>query len=123
MNFVLFTDAVADVTAGCIKIKRRDYKTAGTLPVVDQGQEFIGGYVDEVALAFQGQLPVIVFGDHTRVFKLVDTPFALGADGVRLLQPKEEFDAHFLTYFFRSRNLPNLGYSRHYKLLKEIRVP
>jgi len=66
---------------------------------------------------------LVLFGDHTRIFKYVDFPFALGADGVKALQPESGFDARFLFYYFRFVELPNAGYSRHFKFLKEIQVP
>lgn len=64
-----------------------------------------------------------MFGDHTRALKYVDFPFALGADGVKVLEPLEGFNAAFLSLYFRSINLPSAGYSRHFKFLKELAVP
>lgn len=79
LGTVPFLKAVDDVTGGNIKIQRKDYQQAGILPVIDQGQEEVAGYTDNIEAAFQGSLPVILFGDHTRIFKYVDKPFALGA--------------------------------------------
>ena len=63
---------------------------------------------------------MIVFGDHTRVFKYVDFPFAAGADGTRLIAPlSDRVDARFFYYALCNLRLNSLGYSRHYKLLKE----
>ena len=67
--------------------------------------------------------PIVVFGDHTRVLKYVDFDFVLGADGVKILQPIDALNAKFLFYYLKWSNIPSLGYSRHYKLLKEISVP
>lgn len=119
---VPFLDAVTDCTGGNIKVQRKDYLAVGALPVIDQGQDFVAGYT-ESSNQYSGSLPVILFGDHTRIFKYVDFPFALGADGVKVLQPSAGFDVRYLYYFFRSRELPNAGYSRHFKFLKEIDVP
>ena len=47
------------------KIKRSEYLPSGTIPIVDQGQDFIAGYIDDTKRTYDGQLPVIVFGDHT----------------------------------------------------------
>ena len=120
---VPFTEAVRDCTGGNIKIQRRDYQLQGTLPVIDQSQDFIAGYVSDAGSAYRGKLPVVLFGDHTRCFKYVDFPFALGADGVKVLNPQQGFNAEFLHYFFRSVNLPSAGYSRHFKFLREVYVP
>lgn len=118
-----FSEAVADATGGNSKIQRKEYLSAGLLPVIDQGQEDIAGYTDDAEAAYQGGLPVVLFGDHTRAFKYVDTPFALGADGVKVLAPKPGFNAKFLYYYFQSFDIPSRGYSRHFKYLREISVP
>ena len=120
-----FTDAVRDVTGGNQKIKRRDYLVSGSLPVIDQGKEFIGGYIDANSeLAYQGELPCVIFGDHTKAVKFVDFPFALGADGVKVLRPKtEQLLPEFLYHFMRTIRLPDAGYSRHFKFLKKLDVP
>jgi type I restriction enzyme S subunit len=120
---VTFADAVTDCTGGNSKIQRRDYKQVGEIPIIDQGQEFIAGYINGMESAYRGVLPVVLFGDHTRCFKLIDFPFALGADGVKVLEPREGFDAKFLYFYFRSIELPNAGYSRHFKFLREVCVP
>ena len=96
------------------------YQIRGRFPVVDQGQEMVAGYVDDEDLRFRGQLPVIVFGDHTRIFKYVDFPFVAGADGTRIITPRlDRLDASFFYYVLCNLPLTNLGYSRHFKLLKE----
>lgn len=118
-----FDLAVNDITGGNAKIQRRDYRPSGSIPIVDQGQEDVAGYTDCEDSQFQGQLPVILFGDHTRAFKYVDRPFALGADGVKVLAPKSGFLAKFLYYYFLSSEIPGRGYSRHFKFLRELRVP
>ena len=118
---VPFGKAVRDATGGNPKVKRRDYLPDGPLPVMDQGQDYIAGYTTKDN-AYAGQLPVVLFGDHTRIFKYVDFPFALGADGVKVLVPLEGFDALFLYYYFRNINLPAQGYSRHFKFLRELSV-
>jgi len=120
--YVPFLHAVSDCTGGNTKVQRKDYAAEGELPVIDQGQEFIAGFTEKKN-QYQGVLPLILFGDHTRIFKYVDFPFALGADGVKALQSQSGFDAKFLFYYFRFVELPNAGYSRHFKFLKEIRVP
>jgi type I restriction enzyme S subunit len=65
----------------------------------------------------------VIFGDHTRVLKYVDFDFVLGADGVKILEPTNNIDSKFLLYYLTWYNVPSLGYSRHYKLLKEISLP
>ena len=105
------------------KIFARDYKTGGKFPVVDQGQKFITGWTDDESLVIKTHLPLIVFGDHTRVFKFVDFPFVLGADGTQLLKPKCDLNPHFFYYACLNLSLPNRGYNRHFTILKEQHIP
>lgn len=104
-------------------IKKKDYLQEGTIPVIDQGQEFIGGYTDDDTMAYDGELPVILFGDHTRAFKYVDKPFAVGADGVKILKPSPDYDPKFFYYLLRSLQIPSRGYSRHFQFLKKFHLP
>lgn len=120
---VPFTSAVTDMTGGNVKIQRKDFLAEGLLPVIDQGQEDVAGYTNDLSHAYTGDLPAILFGDHTRAFKYVDKPFALGADGVKVLAPRPGFNAKFLYYYFLSREIPSRGYSRHFKFLKELAIP
>ena len=105
------------------KILARDYKSVGAVPVVDQGQRLIGGWTDDRDAAIADGLPIIVFGDHTRTFKFVDFPFALGADGTQLLKPSNAFNPRFFYYACLNVTLPNRGYNRHFALLKEQELP
>lgn len=105
------------------KIASSDYLTTGAYPIISQEEEMISGYWDKKEDVFAVSSPVVIFGDHTRVLKYVDFDFVLGADGVKILQPIDCLDAKFLMYFLKSYKIPSLGYSRHYKLLKEISVP
>lgn len=114
-----FLDVFKDASAGKIKIKSENYQKNGAIPVVDQGQFLIGGYTDEVNSIVPEMLPVIIFGDHTRVFKFINFPFALGADGVKLLIPKIEADKKYLFYYLNNLRIESAGYSRHFKFLKE----
>jgi len=120
---VPFTAAVTDATGGNVKIQRKDFLTEGLLPVIDQGQEDVAGFTNDFSHAYSGDLPVVLFGDHTRAFKYVDRPFALGADGVKVLAPRAGFNAKFLYYYFLTCEIPSRGYSRHFKFLKEFDIP
>jgi type I restriction enzyme, S subunit len=119
-----FLEAVKDVTGGNSKIKQSDAKTIGVYPVIDQGQQENCGFIDNKDDLCQEELPTILFGDHTKIIKFIDYPFALGADGVKVLSPKAPIDKKFLFYFLKTLKLPeNAGYSRHFKFLKEAVVP
>lgn len=109
-------------TGGKPKIQKKDYKNAGSYPVVDQGQSRIAGRTDSLDAVIDNPLPLIVFGDHTRTLKYVDEPFARGADGTQLLRSIDDIDPLFFYYACRSVDLPSRGYNRHFRLLKEKEI-
>ncbi|MBZ0106189.1 MAG: restriction endonuclease subunit S [Sulfuricella denitrificans] len=104
------------------KIQRKDFLDAGAFPVVSQEDAFINGYWDGADDVFRVETPLVVFGDHTKVLKYVDFDFVLGADGVKLLPPKEFLVPKFFYYQLQTAQLDSLGYARHYKLLKELEI-
>lgn len=120
---VSFADSLAANPERAPKLLARDYKDSGRFPVVDQGQEAIAGWTDDESLVLSKGLPYVVFGDHTRAFKFVDFPFALGADGTQLLRPKPEFNPRFFYYACLALDIPSRGYNRHFGLLKQSQVP
>ena len=118
-----FTDIFDDVTKQGRKIPTNEYLERGTHPIIDQGQKEIAGYSNEEAGLFC-DVPAIIFGDHTRVIKYVDTPRFLGADGVKLLKAKKSnANYKYLFYALSSADIPNTGYNRHFKWLKEVEIP
>lgn len=120
--WIPFDEAVHDRTGGAPRVQRREAKAVGDIPVIDQGQDLIAGYTDRSNM-YPGRMPVVLFGDHTRTFKYVDFDFAIGADGVKVLEPMEGIEAQFLYYYLRSLRIASAGYSRHFKFLREVRVP
>ena len=104
------------------KIKRSEYLPSGVVPVVDQGNEFIAGYINDRERAYNGQLPVIVFGDHTCTVKYVDFPFAIGAQGTQLIRPIKDFNIRYFYYSLQNLSLEHFGYQRHFKYLKTSKV-
>ncbi|MGW4100277.1 MULTISPECIES: restriction endonuclease subunit S [unclassified Mycobacterium] len=123
MKTVAFLEAVEDITGGNSKVPRSEYRQSGQLPVVDQGKGLVSGYTDNTSHAFRHAGPKIIFGDHTRAMKYVDFPFAMGADGVKVLRTRGDFHPKFVYHYLRTVALPDAGYSRHFKFLKEIQVP
>ena len=101
------------------KVKTKECKDSGKFPVVDQGQEPICGYLDDETKLIELDKPIVIFGDHTRVIKWVDYNFIPGADGTKILRPKDIFFPRFFYYQMRNIKLPDKGYSRHFKFLKE----
>ncbi|MDQ3634684.1 MAG: restriction endonuclease subunit S [Acidobacteriota bacterium] len=125
MNYLPFTEVFNDESGGNIKTQKGDYLEVGQIPIVDQGEDLIGGFTDEENKLCKSDLPIIIFGDHTRRFKFVDFPFGMGADGVKVLKPKIEADEKYLYYYLKALHLTDAGYDRHFKYLKrtEILIP
>jgi len=118
----IFTDVFEDVTKQGRKLQTSEYKECGKYAIIDQGQNDIAGYTDEEAGVFS-DVPAIVFGDHTRVVKYIDVPCYLGADGVKLLKAKiANPNYKYLYYALLHADIPNTGYNRHFKWLKEINI-
>ncbi|EOI6421515.1 restriction endonuclease subunit S [Vibrio cholerae] len=101
------------------KLKAKEYHVEGAYPVVDQGQGKIAGYSNDESLLVSSPKPVVVFGDHTRALKYVDFDFVPGADGTKVLVPNEYYEPKYFYYMLRTLELPDKGYSRHFKYLKE----
>lgn len=118
-----FAEVFSDETKRGYKIPTSEYLMSGKHPIIDQGYGQIAGYTDLESGAFT-DVPAIIFGDHTRIVKYVDTPFFLGADGVKVLKIKTpNADYKYLFYFLQNAKIPNTGYNRHFKWLKELEVP
>ena len=109
------------------KVKQKEYISQGCLPIVDQGKSLVGGYSNDTSKEISCKLPVIVFGDHTRAVKLIDFPFCPGADGIKVLEPKQGVLPKYLYYAtqYLVLRLEDKGYARHYQHIekKEIEIP
>ena len=104
-------------------IPKSNYLVSGAFPVIDQSSEFIAGWTDAAESVIIDNLPIVVFGDHTRTFKYVDFPFAIGADGTKLLYANDDvLDVRFFYFALLNLKVPNKGYNRHYRYLRELSV-
>lgn len=117
-----FDEVFVDKTKYGTKIKTEEYHESGKHLIIDQGQADIAGYTDLEDGLFT-EVPVVIFGDHTRVIKYVDKPFFLGADGTKVLRSKmKNANYKYLYYALKYAKIPNTGYNRHFKWLKEIKI-
>jgi type I restriction enzyme, S subunit len=106
------------------QIPAKDIAEVGRFPVIDQGQKFVAGYCDDESRVIDFDLPLIIFGDHTRCFKYVDFPFVLGADGTKVLLPnKKLYDPRFYYFALLALEIPSRGYNRHFTILSERSLP
>ena len=105
------------------KVPKSKYIVDGHYPVIDQGKDFIGGFTDDEESVISNGLPLIVFGDHTRVLKYIDFPFARGADGTQLLKSNNERMPMSLFYYsLLAIDLSSYAYARHFKFLRDEKV-
>lgn len=107
------------------KVAKTDYLIEGQFPIIDQGEIFVGGYSNDETLLFSGKLPVILFGDHTRRFKLAKERFIVGSDGIKLIGLTDSWDDRFLWYQFQQLKFEDRGYSRHFQFVRKapLRLP
>ena len=101
------------------QIKATEYLSEGLTPIIDQSRDFIAGYTNENEAIVNVGVPVIVFGDHTRILKYIQFPFAKGADGTQLIiSDRNNMPQSLLYLSLIAVDLSNYHYARHFKYLK-----
>lgn len=121
-----FSDSIKKVSiSNDLKIKQKEYLSSGRYPIVDQGQDLVGGYTDNEGLLLQCETPVIVFGDHTKTVKYLRFSFCAGADGIKVFTVQPFLNSRLLYFFilFLAKKIPDKGYARHYQYLEKEFVP
>ncbi|MFK5956403.1 MAG: restriction endonuclease subunit S [Planctomycetota bacterium] len=116
-----FGDVIRNVSINDKKLPRKHYSKDGRFPVIDQGQQLVGGYSDDLERVVEDNLPLLVFGDHTRIFKFLNRPFVPGADGVKVFKPIG-VDEKWLYHIAHALDFPDKGYARHFQYLKKARL-
>ena len=114
-----FEDIFIRIPGKKYQINQNEYKEIGKYPVIDQGKKYIAAYSDNIDKVFNND-NIIVFGDHTRIFKYIDFNFIIGADGVQLLKTNKEFDTKFMYYNLSNQYIPKTGYNRHFKFILDM---
>ena len=116
-------EMVIDKQPSAEKLQTQNYSKIGSIPIIDQSQDYICGYTDSESTIIIPDQPHVIFGDHTRVVKLVNFKYARGADGTQVLVPKMSNMPGYLLYQIVSTiDLSNYGYARHFKFLKESKI-
>lgn len=116
-------DACIEKQKAPTKLLSSSYKEEGLYPIVSQEKDLISGFWDNPDDLFHHTKPVVVFGDHTMVVKYIDFDFVVGADGVKILEPKDFLLPKFFFYWVSSVRIQSRGYARHYRYLREASVP
>ena len=76
LSMAVYKDIVSKISVPADKkTKQKEYKKSGKVPIVDQGQNLIGGYTDDDNKVLNCEKPVIIFGDHTCAVKFISFPF------------------------------------------------
>lgn len=122
---IIYENAVYKISTSKQKLKQKQYLKSGTIPIVDQGQDLIGGYTNEENRIIECDLPVLVFGDHTKITKLIDFKFAPGADGTKILEPSKFVLPEYLSIFTKvlTLKIKDNGYARHYQHIEKEFLP
>ena len=116
------SDLIANVISTIRPLKKLstfEYKMIGRYPIVDQGQDEFCGWTDERSSLVDFDNKVLIFGDHTCVVKLVDRPFAQGADGIKIISTKKKISVDFLFQYLCNSPIISNSYKRHFSELKE----
>lgn len=126
-KWIQFSNAVKVISSRPFQIKAKEVLEQGTYPVISQSKEKIDGFCnDENKLIPESELPLIIFGDHTRILKYIDYRFVVGADGTKLLRVKTPaIDPKYFYIVLQSMigQTRKRGYSRHFQFLKALHVP
>lgn len=106
-----------------IKIQKTAFSEKGRFPIIDQSQDEIAGWTDDEAALVQPRKPLVIFGDHTCAVKLIDVPFAQGADGIKILETIDSLLPEYLFWYLKTNPLESDGYKRHFSKLKLYKIP
>ena len=104
------------------RYETKEYLPQGKYPIIDQGDSYIVGFTNERENLLVRH-PAVLFGDHSTKVKYLDFDFARGADGTQILYSSiPEVSQYYLYLALKSMSIPNPGYSRHFKYLKEMPI-
>jgi restriction endonuclease S subunit len=117
-----FSDVISSITPPK-KIQTSGFQKTGRWPVIDQSQDEIAGRTDDESALIDGSAGLVIFGDHTCTVKYVAESFAQGADGIKILTPKEGLLPKFVYFYLISFPIVSDGYKRHFSKLKESQIP
>ena len=104
------------------RYETKEYLSCGKYPIIDQSDSYIAGFTNEIDHLLTRH-PAVLFGDHSTKVKFLDFDFARGADGTQILYSSNKAVSQYYLYLAVSAlQIPNPGYSRHFKYLKELPI-
>ena len=102
------------------KLLTNQYLDKGSFPIIDQSQKYIVGWTNDKESIIREKLPLIIFGDHTCALKLINQPFAQGADGIKIFEANSQYlTTNYLYQFLQFNPLIMEEYKRHFSILKD----
>jgi type I restriction enzyme M protein len=125
-ELISFTNLIQEIKGNKTKVQESEIVAQGQFPVVTQENgNLIAGYSNNINTITD--LPLVLFGDHSCTFKYIDFEFLRGADGTVLLRPISSLNAKYLYSFLQYLGINLIHnkdkYERHFKYLKEIKIP
>ena len=120
-NFEKLIDKKVEFKFKGVGLLTNQYLKEGEYPIVDQGKSLTNGFTNDASKVIRVDKPIIIFGDHTRIFKYIDFDFVPGADGTKVIVPNYKLiNPKLFFLLLKNSNIPNDGYGRHYKHLKDL---
>ena len=115
-KWVRLQDVVYPVGNKNNQILAKEVKVEGLYPAVSQGSAIFEGYSDNKEKVIN-DLPLVMFGDHTRNVKYIDFPFVICADGTKFMKAICVYPKYI--YYWMSI----VAYARHFLLLTKKNIP
>lgn len=111
------------------KLTKRQLYNAGVVPVLASQMENGGiiGFTNGVSEFFINKQTAIyvVFGDHTREFRIMECNFSV-TDNVKVLLPMlNDYNNKYVLLFLLNswkKAIPDLGYARHWRAAKRSKI-
>jgi len=101
---------------------RESCKSSGKIPVVDQSEEGLVGYHDDLPGIFASkEQPVVTFANHTCAVRLLKASFSV-IQNVFPLRARGDVDTDFLYWLLFRRIRPSF-YGGHWPKLVETKLP
>ncbi len=104
------------------KLTSSNYQKSGKFPIIDQSKSFYCGWTNDIDAVIADNLPLIIFGDHTCILKIVNEPFVQGADGIKILKTKSKITPELLYQYLQHNEVRQEDYKRHFSILKKKNV-
>ena len=122
-KYIPFEHVIYEIGNKTNQVKESELIPKGKVPAISQSAKFIEGYSDAESKVINN-IPLVMFGDHTKNVKYIDFPFVICADGCKFFKTIEINPKYFYFWLrYASNRINNKGYARHYSLLRKQFFP